>query len=358
MANDSQIRKYWVLSVSIKVAVLSPISWRTPPRHYGPWESVVSLLTEELVRMGLDVTLFATGDSQTGGKLVAVCPRPYSEDPAVNPKVAECLHIAEVFERSADFDLIHNHFDFLPLTYSGLVATPVLTTIHGFSSPSIVPVYEKYNGRSHYVAISEADKSPELDYIATVHHGIDITQFPFTEADGDYLLFFGRIHPDKGVHEAIQVAQRVGIKLLIAGIIQDHDYFHTRVEPYLDGETAEYVGAVGPAERAAVLGRARALLHLISFDEPFGLSMVESLACGTPVIAFGRGSIPEIVKHGETGYIVANIEQAIEAVAEIRLLDRAACRADAEQRFSHTRMASDYFRVYREILNLERHDEE
>ena len=342
----------------IRVAVLSPISWRTPPRHYGPWESVVNVLTEGLVQKGLDVTLFATGDSQTSGKLVAVCPRPYSEDPSVNAKVAECLHISEVFERSSEFDLIHNHFDFLPLTYSELINTPVVTTIHGFSSPSIVPVYKKYNGSSRYVAISEADKSPDLDYIATIHHGIDIVQFPFTEAEGKYLLFFGRIHPEKGVHEAIQVAKRVGIKLIIAGIIQDEDYFHSRVEPYLDGDAVEYVGSVGPEQRPDILGRALALLHLISFDEPFGLSLVESLACGTPVIAFGRGSIPEIVKHAETGYIVEDIDHAVEAVAAARSLNRSACRRDAEKRFSSDRMASDYIRVYQEILKVERKDEQ
>jgi len=343
--------------MSIRVALLSPVSWRTPPRHYGPWESVVSLLSEELVRMGLDITLFATGDSETSGTLAAVCPRPYSEDSSIDPKVAECLHISAVFERAAEFDLIHNHFDFLPLTYSGLVDTPVLTTIHGFSSPKIVPVYKKYNTRGHYVAISDADKSPELDYIATIHHGIDIAQFPFSAAAGEYLLFFGRIHPDKGVFEAIQVAQRVGIKLIIAGIIQDDEYFHSRVEPYLDGATAEYVGSVGPERRAEVLGGALALLHLISFDEPFGLSLVESLACGTPVIAFGRGSIPEIIRHGENGYVVTDVDNAAEAVAQVRSLDRAACRKDAEQRFSHSRMASDYVRVYREILSLEAKDE-
>jgi glycosyltransferase involved in cell wall biosynthesis len=341
----------------MRIALLSPISWRTPPRHYGPWESVVSLLSEELVRMGLDITLFATGDSLTSGTLAAVCPRPYSEDASVNPKVAECLHISEVFERSAEFDLIHNHFDFLPLTYSGLIDTPVLTTIHGFSSPSIVPVYKKYNDRGYYVAISDADKSPQLDYIATIHHGIDIAQFPFSAAAGEYLLFFGRIHPHKGVYEAIQVAQRVGIKLIIAGIIQDEDYFHSRVEPYLDGDAVEYVGAVGPAQRPEVLGRALALLHLISFDEPFGLSLVESLACGTPVIAFGRGSMREIIIDGETGYIVADIEQAVRAVTEVRSLDRSACRKDAEQRFSQIRMANDYISVYREILELEAEDE-
>ena len=342
----------------MRIAVLSPISWRTPPRHYGPWESVVSLLTEELVHMGLDVTLFATGDSQTSGKLVAVCPRPYSEDQSIDPKVAECLHISEIFERAAEFDVIHNNFDFLPLTYSGLVETPMVTTIHGFSSPKIIPVYKKYNARSHYVAISESDKSAELDYIATIHHGIDLAQFPFSGTDGEYLLFFGRIHPDKGVHEAIQVAQRVGMKLVIAGIIQDQDYFATKVEPHIDGANVEYLGSVGPDRRAAVLGQAIALLHLISFDEPFGLSLVESMACGTPVIAFGRGSMPEIIRHGETGYIVDDIEGAINAVAAIKSIDRMQCRADVEHRFTSTRMASDYVRVYQEILNGEKRDDQ
>jgi glycosyltransferase involved in cell wall biosynthesis len=338
--------------MSIRLAMLSPISWRTPPRHYGPWESVVSLLTEQLVKMGLEVTLFATGDSQTSGNLVAVCPRSYSEDPSVVPKVAECLHISEVFERAAEFDLIHNHFDFLPLTYSGLVETPMLTTIHGFSSPSILPVYKKYNNRSHYVAISEADKSPELEYLATIHHGIDVAQFPFSNSGGKYLLFFGRIHPEKGVHEAIQVARRVEMKLLIAGIIQDQVYFEQFVEPYIDGTTVEYLGAIGPDRRPRVLGQALALLHLISFDEPFGLSVVESMACGTPVIAFGRGSMPEIIRHGKTGYIVEDISQAVEAVAAVRSIDRSACRNAVEKRFSDTRMAQDYVRAYQEILKL------
>ena len=339
--------------MSIRVAILSPISWRTPPRHYGPWEAVVNLLSEGLVQSGLDVTLFATGDSQTSGKLVAVCPHPYSEDPSVNAKVAECLHISEVFERSAEFDLIHNHFDFLPLTYSRLIKTPVVTTIHGFSSPSIIPVYKKYNAHGHYVAISEADRSPELDYVATIHHGIDIAQFPFSDAGGEYLLFFGRIHPEKGVHEAIQVAQRTRKKLVIAGIVQDREYFETQIEPHLDGDQVEYLGAIGPAQRPDVLGRALALLHLISFDEPFGLSLVEAMACGTPVIAFGRGSIPEIVMDGETGYIVEDIDQAAQAVAAVRSLDRSACREDVEQRFSQTRMVNDYVRVYCEILKME-----
>jgi glycosyltransferase involved in cell wall biosynthesis len=342
----------------MRIAVLSPISWRTPPLHYGPWESVVSLLTEELVRIGFDVTLFATGDSQTRGKLVAVSPRPYSEDRSVDPKVAECLHISEIFERADEFDIIHNHFDFLPLTYSGLVETPVLTTIHGFSSPKIIPVFKKYNARSHYVAISESDKSPELDYIATIHHGIDLAQFPFSGAEGEYLLFFGRIHPDKGVREAIHVAQRAGIKLVIAGIIQDQDYFATEVEPYIDGTTVEYLGSVGPDRRAEVLSRAMALLHLISFDEPFGLSLVESMACGTPVIAFDRGSMREIIRDGETGYVVEDNEGAIDAVAAVRSIDRSICRTDVEDRFTSARMARDYVRVYEKILGREARDDQ
>ena len=342
----------------MRIAVLSPISWRTPPRHYGPWESVVSLLTEELVDMGLDVTLFATGDSQTSGELAAVCPHPYSEDHSVDPKVAECLHISEAFDRSADYDLIHNHFDFLPLTYSGLVETPVVTTIHGFSSPSIMPVYRKYNARGHYVAISDSDKSPELEYIATIHHGIDVAQFPYSGAGGEYLLFFGRIHPDKGVREAIHVAQRAWIKLVIAGIIQDQDYFATEVKPHIDGRTVEYLGSVGPDQRADVLGGSLALLHLISFDEPFGLSLVESMACGTPVIAFDRGSMPELIRHGVTGYIVDDIEGAINAVAAIKSIDRSECRADVEDRFTSTRMARDYVRVYQQILDGETRDDQ
>jgi mannose-6-phosphate isomerase-like protein (cupin superfamily) len=335
----------------MKIAMLSPLSWRTPPLHYGPWENVVSLLTEQLVAMGVDVTLFATGDSQTSGKLAWVCERPYSEDPSIDPKVWECLHIAEVFSRADEFDLIHNQFDFLPLSYSGFTDTPVVTTIHGFSSPAILPVYRKYDGRAYYVAISEADKSPELDYAATIHHGIDLGQFPYREEAGEYLLFFGRIHPDKGAREAIEVARRTGMRLVIAGIVHDEAYFAEFVEPHIDGAAVEYIGSVGPAQRREVLGGALALLHLIEFEEPFGLSVVESMACGTPVIAFGRGSMPEIIRDGLTGFIVEDVEAAVRAVGRIDSLERRACRDDVEARFTCQRMARDYLDVYREILD-------
>ena len=208
-----------------RVAVLAPISWRTPPQHYGPWEQFASLLTEGLVERGVDVTLFATADSKTAARLVSVVAHAYSEDPDSEPKVSECLHIAEVFERAAEFDIIHNSFDFLPLTYSDLVPTPVITTIHGFSSARILPVFRKYNARTSYIAISEADRRPELDYLATIHHGIDTGAFTLQTCPGNYLLFFGRIHPDKGAVEAIDVAARAGLPLVMAGIIQDQAYF-------------------------------------------------------------------------------------------------------------------------------------
>ncbi len=278
----------------LRVAMLAPVSWRVPPRHYGPWEQFVSLLTEGLVRRGVDVTLFATADSVTTARLSACVPRGYSEDPSLDPKVWESLHISALFERADEFDLIHNSFDFLPLTYSGLVKTPVLTTIHGFSSQRIVAVYEKYDERGYYVAISEADRHERLHYIATIHHGIDMAAFEVRTTPGSYLLFFGRVHPDKGTVEAIDVAERAGLPLIIAGIIQDREYYEQSVAPRLDGERVSYIGPVGPEARSDLLGGARALLHLIDFAEPFGYSVVEAMACGTPVIANARGSMPEI----------------------------------------------------------------
>ncbi len=298
----------------LRVAVLAPVAWRVPPRHYGPWEQFASLLTEGLVAKGVDVTLFATGDSATSGRLASVVARGYSEDPAVEAKVAECLHIAHVFERADEFDLIHNGFDFLPLTYSGLVDTPVLTTIHGFSSPRILPVYERYNATTAYVAISDADRHPSLDYLATIHHGIDTDAFSLHPSPGGYLLFFGRIHPDKGTAEAIDVAAAAGMPLVIAGIVQDEQYFDEQVAPRVDGERVTFVGAVPAGERSELLGGADALLHPIRFDEPFGYSVVEAMACGTPVIAFRRGSMEELIEDGTTGFLAEDVDQAVAAV--------------------------------------------
>ena len=338
----------------MRVAILAPISWRVPPRQYGPWEQFASLLTEGLVRRGVDVTLFATADSLTTAHLVGTAPTGYSEDPALHAKAWEALHISAVFERAGEFDVIHNSFDFLPLTYSGLVDTPVVTTIHGFSSEQIVPVFEKYNGRGYYVAISDADRHERLDYVATIHHGIDMGEFELRRAPGDYLLFFGRIHPDKGTVEAIDVAERAGMPLMIAGIIQDRGYFEQLVEPRLDGERVSYVGPVGPDRRGGLLGGARALLHLVNFDEPFGFSVVEAMACGTPVIAPRRGSMPEIVRHGENGFLVDTQEAAVAAVHASSALDRAAVRASVEGRFDVERMVDDYLGLYQRVVELHR----
>jgi len=332
------------------IAMLSPIAWRTPPRHYGPWESVASLLTEGLVLRGHDVTLFATADSQTSGTLHAVCPRGYEEDRSLIPKVWECLHISELFDHAGEFDIIHNNFDFLPLTYTGLTTTPVVTTIHGFSSPGILPVYKKYNKKVSYVSISDADRSPDLDYIKTIHHGIDIMQFDFQAAPNDTLLFFGRIHNDKGARQAIEIARSCKKKLILAGIIQDQAYYDQYVAPYIDNDWTIYAGSVGPVERNQLLGEACALLHPIQFDEPFGLSVIESMACGTPVIAFDRGSMPEIIQNGKSGFLVNNVDEAVETFARIKEIDRAYCRRHVERYFTVDRMIDEYIQVYDMIL--------
>lgn len=331
--------------------MLAPIAWRTPPRHYGPWEQFASLLTEGLVAAGHDVTLFATADSITTADLVATAATGWSEDATIDPKVAECLHIASVFERADRFDVIHNGFDFLPLTYSGLVETPVVTTIHGFSSPRIVPVYERYDATTHFVAISDADRHPALHYAATVHHGIDTSAFAVHPMPGDHLLFFGRIHPDKGTAEAIAVAQRTGRRLDIAGIVQDERYFHDHVEPHIDGRQVRYVGPVDATSRSEVLGGAHALLHLIDFDEPFGYSVAEAMACGTPVVANRRGSMPELIDDGVTGFLVSDLEGAVDAVGRAGDLDRDAIRATAVDRFDVATMIDRYVDVYRTILD-------
>jgi glycosyltransferase involved in cell wall biosynthesis len=334
----------------MRVAILSPVAWRTPPRHYGPWEQMASNIAEGMVKKGVEVTLFATGDSETAGKLDSICAQGYEEDRSQDAKVLECLHISNLMEKAGNFDLIHNNFDFLPLTYTGLIKTPVITTIHGFSSPRIIPVFKKYNSIGHYVSISNADRSPELDYLATVYNGLDTSNFKFNETPGDYLLYFGRIHPDKGTEEAIAIAKKSQRKLLIAGIVQDEGYFKQRIEPQFDDQII-YVGSAGPEKRNELLGNALALLHPINFNEPFGLSVAEAMLCGTPVIAFKRGSMPELIKHEETGFLVNTVDEAVEAVSDLNKINRETCLTWATSQFSSEKMVSDYFELYEQILN-------
>jgi len=333
----------------MKVAVLSPVAWRTPPRHYGPWEQVASNIAEGLVAKGVEVTLFATGDSITAGKLDAVCAQGYEEDRSQDAKVLECLHISNLMEKAGEFDIIHNNFDFLPLTYSGLIKTPVITTIHGFSSPRIIPVYKKYNSIGHYVSISNADRSPELEYLATVYNGLDIRDFEFTATPDDYLLYFGRIHHDKGTAEAIAIAKKSKKKLLIAGIIQDEGYYKDKIEPELNDQII-YVGHAGPDKRKELLGKATALLHPINFNEPFGMSVAEAMLCGTPVIAFNKGSMPELIQDKKTGFLVNTIDEAVDAVTQLNHINRKDCYDWANSQFSRDKMVEDYYKLYQQIL--------
>ncbi|MGO9893353.1 MAG: glycosyltransferase family 4 protein [Bryobacteraceae bacterium] len=334
-----------------RIAVLAPVAWRTPPRQYGAWETVAGNIAEGLVSRGWDVTLFATGDSVTHAHLHAVVERGYEEDPAIDPKVAEYLHISEAFEHAAEFDLIHSHYDFMALCYTRLVKTPVLTTIHGFSSPRIMPVYQKYRD-GYFVSISNSDRAPGLNYLATVYNGIDLSLYPLQKSRGDELIFLGRIHPDKGVHLAIEVARLSGLPLLIAGIIQDRAYFRDEVEPQLD-RTIRYIGPVDVPGKNELFARARALLHLNTIPERFGLVLAEANAAGVPVIAMDLGSCREVIEDGQTGFLVGNVQEAVEALSRLSEIDRNACRQRVRQCFSIEAMVAGYERVYERIFALE-----
>jgi glycosyltransferase involved in cell wall biosynthesis len=335
-----------------RVAILSPVAWRTPPRQYGAWETVASNVTEGLVARGWDVTLFASGDSVTRAHLHAVLDRGYEEDSTVDSKVAEYLHISEAFERAAEFDLIHSHYDFMALTYTRLIKTPVLTTIHGFSSAKIMPIYQKYRD-GYFVSVSDSDRATGLNYLATVYNGIDLSLYPLQERGGDDLIFLGRIHPDKGVHLAIEVARLSGMRLIIAGIVQDEAYFREQIEPHLDEQSVRYIGPVDVSGKNELFARAGALLHLNTIPERFGLVLVEANAAGVPVIAMDLGSCREVIKDRQTGFLVSNVAEAVRAVGRISEIDRSACRSRVRQYFSIETMVEGYERVYSTIFDLE-----
>ena len=335
-----------------RIAMLSPVAWRTPPRNYGAWETVASNITEGLVARGWDVTLFATADSVTAAKLSAIISKGYEEDKSVDPRVVSCLHISEVFERAGEFDLIHNHFDFLPLTYSRLVSTPVLTTIHGFSSRQIMPIYHKYKD-SYFVSISNSDRVKGLNYLATIYNGINLSEFTFNESPGDALVAYGRIHPEKGFHLAIEVAKKSGRRLIIAGIIQDRDYFEEEISPHVDGKNIEYLGVISNRERDDLLKEAYAVLHLNTIPERFGLVMAESMAAGVPVISMDLGSCREVIADGKTGFLVNNVDEAVKVVEKIPEISRETCRQRVEEHFSLDIMVENYEKVYNKIFQLE-----
>jgi glycosyltransferase involved in cell wall biosynthesis len=333
-----------------RIAILAPVAWRTPPRAYGAWETVASNITEGLVARGWkNVTLSATKDSITKARLVAFIERGYEEDKSQIPLVSTCLHISKALERADEFDLIHNNFDYLPLTYRRLIRTPMLTTIHGFSDPDILRVYHEHKD-AYYVSISDADRDPGLPYLATVYNGIDLSNLTFSERPGDKLVHYGRIHNDKGTHLAIEVARKCGMDLIIAGIIQDQEYFDTLVRPHLNQSSIQYIGPVNPVQRDDLLKEAYAVIHLNLIPERFGLVMAESMAAGVPVIAMDLGSCREVIADNVTGYLVDSVEEAVQAVGKIDRIDRTKCRQRVEENFTIDRMVEGYEKVYAEIF--------
>jgi len=343
MAESTDIR-------SKRIAILAPVAWRTPPRAYGAWETVASNITEGLVARGWkNVTLFATKDSITKAKLKGWVEKGYEEDKSQIASVSACLHISKAMQMADQFDLIHNNFDYLPLTYLPFVKTPMLTTIHGFSDQDILRVYHDHKD-SYYVSISDSDRDPGLPYLATVYNGIDLSNLTFRVKPGDKLVHYGRIHNDKGTHLAIEVAKKCGMDLIIAGIIQDQDYFDNLVKPHINDSSIRYIGPVNPLQRDALLKEAYAVLHLNTIPERFGLVMAESMAAGVPVIAMDLGSCREVIVGGQTGYLVNGVDEAVEAVGRIGEIDRRKCRQRVEENFTIDRMVEGYEKVYAEIF--------
>ena len=299
-----------------------------------------------------NVTLFATKESITNAKLVGFVETGYEEDKKQIPLVSTCLHISKVMQRADEFDLIHNNFDYLPLTYLPFIKTPMLTTIHGFSDPDILRVYHDHKD-TYYVSISDSDRDPGLPYLATVYNGIDLSNLTFRETPGDKLVHYGRIHMDKGTHLAVDVAKKAGMDLIIAGIIQDQQYFDDHVKPHINDTSIKFIGPVNPVQRDALLKDAYAVIHLNTIPERFGLVMAESMAAGVPVIAMDLGSCREVIADGETGFLVNNVDEAVEAVGKIDSIDRKKCRQHVEENFTIDRMVAGYEKVYEEIFRRE-----
>ncbi len=336
-----------------RIAVLAPVAWRTPPRAYGAWETVASNITEGLVARGWkNVTLFATKESVTDAKLEGWVERGYEEDKTQIPLVSTALHISKVMERADEFDLVHNNFDYLPLTYLPFIKTPMLTTSHGFSDQDILRIYHEHKD-AYYVSISDSDRDPGLPYLATVYNGIDLSNLTFRETPGDKLVHYGRIHNDKGTHLAIEVAKKCGMDLIIAGIIQEQAYFDNLIKPHINNSSIQYIGPVNPVQRDALLKESYAVIHLNLIPERFGLVMAESNAAGVPVIAMDLGSCREVIADKQTGFLVNGVDEAVEAVGKIRQIDRRKCRQRVEENFSIDCMAAGYEKVYEEIFRRE-----
>src|SRR5262245_33735394 len=338
----------------MKIAQVSPLYESVPPEQYGGTERVVSYLTEELINQGHEVTLFASGDSITSAELVACCPRSLRTDSGcVDPLVHHYLMLEEVFSRAHQFDLIHFHIDYLHFPLSRRSGISQLTTLHGrLDLPDLAPLYRRFH-EMPLVSISDAQRRPipSAGWQGTVHHGLPEDLFGFHEAPGDYLAFLGRVSPEKRVDRAIEIATRVGMPLKIAAKVDkvDRDYFDTVIKPLLDPPMVEYIGEVGGKEKEEFLGGAYALLFPINWPEPFGLVMIEAMACGTPVIAWPHGSVPEVMEP-DAGFVVEEVEEATRAIEMLASFDRRQCREVFERRFTAGRMAGDYVNLYGQLL--------
>ncbi len=340
----------------MRVAILAPVAWRVPPRHYGGWEQAVSTLTESLARLGVDVTLFASGDSLTSARLESVVPRPLQEDPelAARSRGYEILHAVYCLERAEEFDLVHSHAGSFVVGFAPFIRTPLVVTLHGSGAePDSQVLYRRFR-HLPYIAISDAERRilPDLNYVATIHHGVEVERFPFEARPGDYLLFVGRIARVKGVHHAIEVARRTGVPLVLGGIVprEEEGYFQREVAPHLDGELVRFVGPVGAEQRNRLCCGALTFLHLVEYEESFGLTMIEAMACGLPVIGTRRGSVPEVVAHGRTGFVVTDVSEAVEAVRRVRQISREACREWVAERFHARTEALKHVEAYERVL--------
>lgn len=338
----------------MKIAQVAPLWERVPPQTYGGIELVVSQLTDELVRRGHEVTLFASGDSQTLACLEAVCPRAIRLDPEVKDyTVYEMLEISNVYERAAEFDLIHSHIGIAVLAIASRVKTPTVHTLHGDFTPENSKIFQLYH-QQPYISISNAQRQVSLNYIRTVYNGIDVEQYSYhpQPQQPSYLAFLGRMSPEKGPHHAIAVAKQTGLPLKIAGKIDapDRSFFEREVAPQIDGKQIEYIGEVNREGKIELLGNAAITLFPITWDEPFGLVMVESMATGTPVIALNRGSVPEVISHGKSGFICNSVEQMIAAIPQALELNRQACREHVENHFGIVQMVDGYEAAYQELL--------
>lgn len=337
----------------MRIAILSPVAWRTPSEHFGSRENIVSNLTEELVKRGIEVTLFATKDSKTNGKLYAVNDVGFEEDNSKDPNVCRYLHVSEIFEKAGEFDLIHNHLGHCPITYSKLVETPVLTTIYEKPSDEEKQLYKKYNNNSYYAAVSNSSKMENIVYMDTIYHGVDLNKYKFNSNPEGYLLFAGNIEPDYGTKEAIMIAQATGHKLMIAGMIEDMDYFEREISPHIDGKNIVYVANVDPEKMSELFGNALALINPININEAINYLSIESLACGTPVVAFNRGSMGEIIENGKNGYLISNVQEAIKTIkVDIKNIDRKVCRETAEERFNIEKITDQLIALYDKIIDL------